>query len=239
MLTSNAKVLARPLLNSKRKSRIEEDMSEEKEAAPAAEAKPKSSMMPVILVAVAVYLGATGGFSYMLGAFEPPPPPEVAEKTAGGGAGEEEAGNQLADQFAYADAEEDPDAYLHEAYRDDDRHSGIDSLKVVKWLEREKLDIRQQRDAIESQKRELVLLKRDIEKLLAKVQKVKSERIGMMAKLYDSMDPEAVAKQISNMADRTVVMLLPQMNTRTAAKVMALLDPKRAAQITTKLLAME
>jgi len=211
-------------------------MAEEKEAAPAAEAKAKSSMLPVIVVALVVYLGSTAGFSYMFGAFDPPPPPAVAEETTPDPAAQEAPRHD--EPTTLAEAAKMPDSYMHESYGQDS-DGVVDSLESVQWLERERTDIKQQRDAIESQKRELALLKRDIEKLLAKVQEAKSERIIMMAKLYDSMDPEAVAKQIGKMDDRTVVMLLPQMNTRTAAKVMALLEPQRAAQITTKLLAMD
>lgn len=208
-------------------------MPEEKEAAPAAEPKPRSSMMPVIIVALVVYLGATAGFSLMLGAFDPPPPLEVAEEPTP----DRESGEGAVDTRTLAETATEPTGYPHEVNRENGGDV-VDSTEP-KWLEQERLNIKQQREAIESEKRELASLRRDIEKLLATVQEAKSERITMMAKLYDSMDPEAVAQQIGSIEDRTVVMLLPQMKTRTAAKVMAHLDPKRAAQITTRLLALD
>lgn len=212
-------------------------MVEESKAAPAAGAKQISSMLPLVLVAGVVYLSSTVGFSYLFGAFDSPPANVAVEATteSDSGGAEDTIHNQ---STTLAEASEQPDSDGHEAYQEG-IDGVVDSVAAVEWIERERIDLKQQREAIETQKQELTSLKSDIEKLLAKVQEAKSERFVMMAKLYDSMDPAAAAKQISNMDDRNVVMLLPQMNRRTAAKVMALLDPQRAAKITTKLLAMD
>jgi flagellar motility protein MotE (MotC chaperone) len=218
-------------------------MNEEKpdeKAAPPPQAK--ASFKPVLFTALGVFVVALGVFSWLLGVFTQKPAQTAAEQTeaaasqtADGHA--QEASNPMAKQDAPV---EDTLSGSRPEISEEDYTSGlVDSMEAASWLAKEKLDIQQQHVELDAKKRELTLLKHDIEKLLERVQEAKSERIVMMAKLYDTMEPEAVAKQISSMEDRTVVMLLPQMNTRTAAKVMALLEPKRAAQITTKLLALD
>ena len=211
-------------------------MADEVKETEARSTKPGSHLKPVLLVSLAVFVVSLAGFAWLEGLFDPAPQPEQvaeaeavpADTSAQGTSAPAEPravpATTLADATPELDEGPPPDVSNHEA---------------EEWLRQEKRVLQQERREIDKKKRELELLKEDIEKLLARVQEAKSERIGMMAKLYDSMDPEAVAKQINNMDDRTVVTLLPQMNTRTAAKVLALLDPQRAAQITTKLLAMD
>jgi flagellar motility protein MotE (MotC chaperone) len=198
--------------------------------------KPGSSLKPVLVVSLGVFLVSLAGFAWLEGLFGPAPQPAPAaqveapaedstvQETRPPAAPEPQQSATMAEATPLAAAGPPPGVSNHEA---------------EEWLRQEKRVLQQERREVDKKIQELELLKKDIEQLLARVQEVKSERIGMMAKLYDSMDPEAVAKQINNMDDRTVVTLLPQMNTRTAAKVMALLDPQRAAQITTKLLAMD
>lgn len=217
-------------------------MTEEKPEEKAAPPQPKASFKPVLFAALGVFVLSLGVFSWLLGVFTQKPAVTTAEHTEAAAAQHTEAtpteqSNPMAKQDLPA---EDTMSGSRPEISEEDYTSGlVDSMEAASWLAKEKLDIQQQHVELDAKKRELSLLKRDIEKLLERVQEAKTERIVMMAKLYDTMEPEAVAKQISSMDDRTVVMLLPQMNTRTAAKVMALLEPKRAAQITTKLLALD
>lgn len=208
-------------------------------------ARRSSGMKPVILVCLGVFLAAAAGFAWMDGLFSKTPLPVVEATDAtkdstvtlhATAAGEAPAQETLAESaktpqyntLAQLQNAPEPPASAAEASRE-----------TEEWIAQEKADLKRKQTELDVKSRELEKLKTEIEQLLARVQETKSERIVMMAKLYDSMDPEAVARQISSMDDRTVVMLLPQMNTRTAAKVMAAIDPKRAAQITTKMLALE
>ena len=217
-------------------------MTEEKPDEKAAPPQPKANFKPVLFTALGVFVVALGVFSWLLGVFTQKPTATTAEHTVAATTQHTEApaagaANPMAKQDLPA---EDTMSGIRPEISEEDYTSGlVDSMEAASWLAKEKLDRQQQHVELDAKKRELGLLKRDIEKLLERVQEAKTERIVMMAKLYDTMEPEAVAKQISSMEDRTVVMLLPQMNTRTAAKVMALLEPKRAAQITTKLLALD
>jgi len=199
--------------------------------------QPKASMMPVIFISLGVFVVSVAGFSWMEGLFGPPPETPKTEVIH----------DAVPDEFAEPSSEAQqgymrkqtvrPGSLLDEAInpKDDTTDYAAESM----WIEREKKNLKLERAAIDKKKKELQALHKKVQSLLGQVEKEKTQRIVMMAKLYDNMDPEAVAKQINNMADKTVIRLLPQMNTRTAAKVMALIDPKRAANITTKLLALD
>ena len=99
--------------------------------------------------------------------------------------------------------------------------------------------VAQQRRDLDARAVEFESLRKEIEGLLSRVQEHKTERLKMMARVYNSMDPGAAAKQLSAMDDNTVILLLPQMNTRTAAKVMAAIEPRRAAKLISKMLALD
>jgi flagellar motility protein MotE (MotC chaperone) len=211
-------------------------------------AKPAAGMKAVILVCLGVFLVATAGFAWMEGLFGPAPAVPlalVAETAVDSTTPSVEAPAQVSPEhetLAQAASRPASNTLAQESAhpgQSTDAPTAPSSRESEEWLNNEKAQLAQRRAEVDQKTKELERLKSEIEQLLARVQETKSERIVMMAKLYDSMDPEAVARQISSMDDRTVVLLLPQMNTRTAAKVMAAIDPKRAAQITTKMLALE
>lgn len=199
--------------------------------------QPKAGMMPVIIISLGVFVLSLAGFSWMEGLFGPPPEAPRAEVIEAA----------MPEALAQPAAEADRNSMARQEARpgsllDDALNPGKDttdhSAEVV-WIEQEKKNLKLERVALNKKLLEIQALEKDVRALLGQVEQKKTQRVIMMAKLYDSMDPEAVARQINNMGDKTVITLLPQMNTRTAAKVMALLDPKRAANITTKLLALE
>jgi flagellar motility protein MotE (MotC chaperone) len=213
-------------------------MAEEKQDEKTSEKSAKPSKLPLILVPGLVFVISLGVSSWMLGVFAGKAPAStepVAENPV-----EAPVATGEVDHETNPMAPHEEDKLKDLPGRPSTGYSAYeDSLQTESWLAREREKLTREEAEIAGKRRELQALKKDIEGLLAKVQEARSERIAMMAKLYDNMDAEAVAKQIANMDDRTVVMLLPQMNTRSAAKIMALLEPKRAAQITTKLLALE
>lgn len=224
-----------------------EERGNSKEGKGDASARTKSGMKAVVLVCLGVFLAAAAGFAWMDGLFAPPPLAPVAHESDSTLDStvliHATSYNETPDQQSMAGAASRPSQNtLAEALQEaESPASGTDQMagETEEWLKQEKLTLSRKQAELDQKSRELEKLKTEIEHLLTRVQETRSERIVMMAKLYDSMDPEAVARQISSMDDRTVVMLVPQMNTRTAAKVMAALDPKRAAQITTKMLALE
>jgi flagellar motility protein MotE (MotC chaperone) len=229
-----------------------DEKKDEKEKKAEVAAKPASGMKSVILVCLGVFLVATAAFAWMEGLFAPAPvapdqqvmADSLLDSTQASSTPAEHAPSPENETLAQAASRPNPNTLQQQSAS----ASAADLSQPVAQtgsreeemsLAGEKRQLAMQRQELEKKQKELEGLKSEIEQLLARVQESKSERITMMAKLYDSMDPEAVARQISSMDDRTVILLLPQMNTRTAAKVMAAIDPKRAAQITTKMLALE
>ena len=206
-----------------------------------------SGMKSVIMVCLGVFLAATAGFAFMEGLFSPAPKAPRADaadstldSTVTLHAAKESGSPELE---TLAEAARPPQHSMLAQVQDAPEHHGAEQAQASREAEaslnQQKADLSRKQAELDGKSRELQKLKTEIEQLLARVQETKSERIVMMAKVYDSMDPEAAARQISNMDDRSVVLLLPQMNTRTAAKAMAALDPKRAAAITTRMLALE
>ena len=199
--------------------------------------QPKASMMPVIFLSLGVFVVSLAGFSWMEGLFGPPPPDPQAELIEDAVPEEYPQSIPQVQQNSMARQMVRPGSLLDDALNP--TADTTDHGAELMWIEQEKKNLKVERAAIDKKQRELQALHKEVNSLLNRVEERKTQRIVMMAKLYDSMDPEAVANQIKNMGDKTVITLLPQMNTRTTAKVMALLDPKRAATITTKLLALD
>ncbi|RKX18764.1 MAG: magnesium transporter MgtE, partial [Candidatus Zixiibacteriota bacterium] len=67
-------------------------------------------------------------------------------------------------------------------------------------------------------------------------EQVESARITSIARLYDGMRPEQVGKLFENLDDKAVMAILPRMKSANAAKIMAIMPPKRAARISTKMI---
>lgn len=199
--------------------------------------QPKASMMPVIFLSLGVFVVSVAGFSWMEGLFGPPPEAPQTELVEDAVPDEIDEPYPSAQQGSMGKQTARPGSLLDDAINP--KEDTTDHAAETMWIEREKKNLKLERAALDKKKKELKALHKQVQSLLGQVEEEKTQRIVMMAKLYDNMDPEAVAKQINNMADKTVIRLLPQMNTRTAAKVMALIDPKRAANITTKLLALD
>lgn len=56
-----------------------------------------------------------------------------------------------------------------------------------------------------------------------------------MAKIYESMSPDAAAKIIANLDNDTAAQVIVKMKTRQAAKILAALDPSQAVAISRKI----
>ncbi|MCJ7507744.1 MAG: hypothetical protein MUO85_03300 [candidate division Zixibacteria bacterium] len=115
--------------------------------------------------------------------------------------------------------------------------AGEDSVK--NWIEQQKTKIQEERTIVEVQRRELELLKVEVDNLLKQKKAFEDERIGKLAKIYDGMKAQEVAAMMNNLDDDTVVAVLLKMSTRNAAKVLGLLNPERAARISNKLMALK
>jgi hypothetical protein len=111
-----------------------------------------------------------------------------------------------------------------------------DSADTINWLQAEMNRLAAEKAAIDSQRRELDSVNMRVTQGLDKIERAEDARLAALAKLYDSMKPEEVAKLFENLDDTIIVQILPRLKPVNAAKVLALMPPKRAAYISTQLI---
>jgi flagellar motility protein MotE (MotC chaperone) len=114
--------------------------------------------------------------------------------------------------------------------------SAEDSVEAVNWLKKEKASLAQKAKELNARQRELELLENKINNKILEIEQAESARTANLAKLYDGMEPRAVAKLMANLDDKTVVAILPGMKTRNASAVLQLLSPQRAAKLSKRMI---
>jgi flagellar motility protein MotE (MotC chaperone) len=110
------------------------------------------------------------------------------------------------------------------------------SSDTANWIQRETARIDTARTELEKQQKALEALDNKVNQSLIKLGQAQSARVISLARLYDGMRPDEVAKLFENLDDSLVVAILPRMKPVNAAKLLALLPPKRAAAISTQLI---
>lgn len=111
-----------------------------------------------------------------------------------------------------------------------------DSIKESEWVAKARAALSQKEAALNARAAELDKRDKDISAKLMRLEKVTSDRVTNLAKLYDGMDPTAVAKLMANLDDSLVVELIPRMKQKNASDVMSLLPPARAANISKQII---
>lgn len=111
-----------------------------------------------------------------------------------------------------------------------------DSTDGANWLAKEKHKLVKRERSLELKQRELEKVDRKVSQKLLRIEQAESSRVNQLAKLYDSMEPQAVAQLMRNLEDEIVVELLPRMKSKNAAIVLSLLPPKRAANLSKQMI---
>ncbi|HHI02819.1 MAG TPA: hypothetical protein ENL22_04810 [candidate division Zixibacteria bacterium] len=111
-----------------------------------------------------------------------------------------------------------------------------DSVDTLNWLQKELAKLDRAKAESARKIKELKALEYKIDQALIKIEQVESARITSIARLYDGMRPEQVGKLFENLDDKAVMAILPRMKSANAAKIMAIMPPKRAARISTKMI---
>ncbi len=111
-----------------------------------------------------------------------------------------------------------------------------DSSDTLSALQKQIDKLAEERAAIDKKKKELDSLNQRIAAGINKLEQAETTRIINLARLYDGMRPDEVAKLFENLDDTLVVAIIPRMKPANAAKLLALLPPKRAASISTQLI---
>jgi flagellar motility protein MotE (MotC chaperone) len=111
-----------------------------------------------------------------------------------------------------------------------------DSIAQVNWLEKEKTALAQREKELNTRQRDLDRLEKEVNKKLLNLEQVESARTAQLAKLYDGMDPRAVANLLANLDDGTVVSILPRMKLKNASAVLQLMPAQRAAKLSKQMI---
>jgi flagellar motility protein MotE (MotC chaperone) len=128
--------------------------------------------------------------------------------------------------------------------------AGSDLPLLLQALQTERAEIEREREDLRFAQRRLLLeqgeiesRQKEVETLLArveaKVQVMEEERdrmLGQLARVYETMKPDAAAGILSGIEVDTSTEILRRMKERNAAQVMASLDPQSAARISQRML---
>ncbi len=117
------------------------------------------------------------------------------------------------------------------------------------YLEKREKELRERERALEEKEALLKSLQKDIEEKLSRLEEInknieafkkeqerlQSEKIDTLVKIYTNMKPKDASKLLEKLDDELVVDIVSRMTTEQAAKIISSMEPKRAAQITEKL----
>ncbi len=84
---------------------------------------------------------------------------------------------------------------------------------------------------VEAKIQKLNQLLSQIENNLKRLAEVRSERIGHLVKTFEAMPPEEAAVRLSSLDKSLALQILFKMNSKKAGPVMALMEPKKVAEI--------
>jgi flagellar motility protein MotE (MotC chaperone) len=104
------------------------------------------------------------------------------------------------------------------------------------WLETEKERLRQRETGLNQREAKLDKLDAEISRKMLKLEQATAAKISELAKLYDGIEPKAVAAMMANLNDATIVAVLPRMKQKNASQVLGLMPPARAAQISRQMI---
>ena len=111
-----------------------------------------------------------------------------------------------------------------------------DSIEAVNWLESEKTRLAEWEKKLNAREKSLNVLDSKVQQKILRIEQAESLRIAKLAKLYDGMDAQSVARLVANLDDETVVALLPRMKLKNASSVLALMPPVRAARLSKQMI---
>ena len=145
---------------------------------------------------------------------------------------DESAIEKIMNNLAFLDYEPTED----EMAAEEGRLTKEDSIEQVNWIDKEKANLAARQKELDGRERELKKLEAKINQSLLKIEQAESTRIANLAKLYDGMDPRAVATLLANLDDATVVSILPRMKLKNASAVLQLMPAQRAAKLSKQMI---
>lgn len=145
---------------------------------------------------------------------------------------DEKAIDKIMNNLAFLDYEPSKDELLTE----DDKLSDEDSIVEVNWIEQEKARLSKRESDLNKREKDILKLEKEVNAKITRLEQAESNRINKLAKLYDGMDPRAVAQLMMNLDDETVVSIIPRMKSKNASAVLQLIPSKRAAKLSKQMI---
>lgn len=111
-----------------------------------------------------------------------------------------------------------------------------DSVKEHSWIEKQKSELAQREGALAVRQKELEELDRKVSQKVMRLEQSLADRVANLAKLYDGMEPSAVASLAENLDDSIVVAIIPRMKQKNASQLLSLMPPQRAAKLSKQII---
>lgn len=218
----------------------------------------KSDLMTYVIVGVGSLLVTIGvllalidtdqGLTEQSDAYEDESVPSSSHKSDGKSGKNKDKESQLPDIFAeledlsfldvsnlLGEAEENA-AKLGASLDDKNQTSKKDSIEALDWITTEKKKISQERVELDKLKKRLDAQERTIDQKLRQVDQAAAAKLNSLAKLYDGMKPDQVARMIVKLEDKLIVSILPRMKKANASKILGLMPPSRGARISKQMI---
>ncbi len=140
--------------------------------------------------------------------------------------------DEVVENLAILDVANDDDALGLES----PKMSESDSIAAAEWLATEEVRLAKWESTLNDRESKLSQREKDVSLKLARLEQAEAARIQQLAKMYNDMDPTAVARLMANLDNETVVAVLPRMKQKNAAAVLTLLPPVRGAKLSKMLI---
>jgi flagellar motility protein MotE (MotC chaperone) len=99
-------------------------------------------------------------------------------------------------------------------------------------LKKEEERVRVVQKEVEARIQKLNQLLSQIEEGLKKLEAFRTERLGHLVKTFEAMPPEEAAVRLASVERTLAVQIVFKMNSKKAGAVLALMDPKKVAELT-------
>lgn len=111
-----------------------------------------------------------------------------------------------------------------------------DSAAAPELFKEEKEKLAAREAELTRRQKDLEIREQKLSQQMIKLEQASSQKIIDLAKLYDGMQPQAVAELLANLDDTTVVSIIPRMKPKVASQVLQLMPPPRAASISKQII---
>jgi len=114
-----------------------------------------------------------------------------------------------------------------------EKEEGLEALKEKIKEETDRLnELIRKKEAILAKEQEIL---EEQKKVLARQVEIEDARINHLVQAYSAMRPENAGKLVDSLEDEVAVRIFSSMSGRTAGKIMAFVDPAKAARLTKQL----